>query len=185
MPRPQKPGSYPAFFRRLAEQFRTGEVVGPVEIDCAELCTSAEDPEKYAQKLRFRWYGFKKALEKARDPLGDTLDGLELLLRGPILVIQSRDDNKMARLVEAALERQGIRMFTPREIWGERQQGTKEPYDMGVARKEVINEPPTEEEKQALEQQWLKEGVQQTKHFEEVLVQLGFTAHKKDSAGEE
>lgn len=195
MPRPTNSKSYPTLFWRIAEAFQTGDATQPIQIDCTEIYTAArgETPEGCAQKLRFRWYGFKKSLEKLNHPLTPTMHALELLVRGPLLIIQLRDTNDFSRAVEAALERQGVRMFTPPQIFEIQQMERmrlrpNEPlpaFDYGKARVDTINrhiddpqdhfpggstDAPTINEEQVM-----RDGVASTKKFEAVMAQLGFT----------
>lgn len=182
MPRPLKANAYPIVFWRIAEGFADGSIRGAIEIRGEDIYNPGrgETPEACASKMRFKWYGFKKALDKINHNLSRTVETLELSIMGSVLTIQRRDDTEVNRALERVLEAQGIRisappsMFRPPETLVEGAP-PMQPRNYGGAREIPVGTTErTPEEKARLEEQWLKEGVAQTKHFEETLRQLGF-----------
>lgn len=182
MPRPTKSQSYSIQMFALLRKFETADI-SYVELMGRDIATRNPQPDlrKRCEKLRFDFYAFKSALEKEGNPLAKVAQRLEFVIRGEgeevALVIQPRDTNDSSMAIERALERQGISLF------GMPQGGA---YGLEAAARAQIafggGASTQEAAAKAREQQWLKEGVEQTKKFEKIMEDLGFVAAPKKDA---
>jgi hypothetical protein len=212
MPASKNPLNYPHVCFDVMRTFERREtdcliMDGQDYRDTAELWP-VERARKKAKQMQLTFNGFRQAMRLAGRQEALLLETLEFTFQetptGGECIVRTRDTGGFTRAVRKAMLRQGIQPGLPRYaeeqavaavtpairyngIIGVEGEPQQKPFDYGLAEKgklttEVVTAM-SPDEKQRLEQQWLKEGVEQTKHFEETLRQLGFVEAERKPEG--